>query len=248
MTQNKYKSFMRYVYNAFKYIRNQFRIRKLKMKGVLIGSNCVIGSHFSISSPSSLSIGNNVYIGDYFYADCSGRLTISDGTIISNSCTIMTYNHDYKDSLILPYGVNNIEKAVTIGKNCWIGINVNICPGVRIGENSIIGMGSTVSKSLDANLIYGGNRVIKKRECTSQQYSLLEVRNVCHPIRYLYFYIIIKNMEKRFSGRGTLSFDELQTRYPKEDFYLMLYRYSADHSIELDFKQRVLRYTSTESK
>lgn len=228
------------MYNTFKYVRNEFRIKKLRVRGVRIGQNCTMGSKFKIICPQGLSIGNNVYIGDNFYANCTGGLTINDGTIISNFCTVMTFNHDYKDTLMLPYGVHNINKAVTIERNCWIGINVNICPGVSIGENSIIGMGSTVSKSIDANSIFGGSKVIKKRDCTSQQYSLLEVRNVCNPIRYLKICILLKQYRKK--GGIRISFDELQTQYQNKDYLLMLYYYSRDHSVDIDFNKRVVEF------
>ena len=46
---------------------------------------------------------------------------------------------------------------VKIGKNCWIGANVTICPGVTIGDNSVIGAGSVVLQDIPENSVAGGN-------------------------------------------------------------------------------------------
>lgn len=53
---------------------------------------------------------------------------------------------------------------VTIEDNCWIGAGTTICPGVAIGENSVIGAGSVVIHDIPANSIAVGNpcRVIRE--------------------------------------------------------------------------------------
>ena len=55
-------------------------------------------------------------------------------------------------------------KPVTIGENCWIAGNVTILPDVTIGDNTIIGAGSVVTKDIPSNVIAVGNpcRVIKQ--------------------------------------------------------------------------------------
>ena len=60
----------------------------------------------------------------------------------------------------------NLEKGVpiTIGNNVWIGGNATILPGVNIGDNSVIGAGSVVTKDIPSNVLAVGNpcRIIKK--------------------------------------------------------------------------------------
>ena len=46
---------------------------------------------------------------------------------------------------------------VKIGKNCWIGANVTICPGVTIGENSVIGAGGLVLHDVPENSVAARN-------------------------------------------------------------------------------------------
>ena len=45
---------------------------------------------------------------------------------------------------------------ITIGDNVWIGGNVMVLPGVTIGENSVIGAGSVVTRDIPANVVAFG--------------------------------------------------------------------------------------------
>ena len=58
------------------------------------------------------------------------------------------------------------SKPVKIGDNVWIGMNSCILPGVEIGNNSIIGSGSVVTKNIPENEIWVGNpaKFIRKLE------------------------------------------------------------------------------------
>ncbi len=55
-------------------------------------------------------------------------------------------------------------KPVVIGKDCWIGGRVTICPGVTIGDRSVIGAGAVVTKDIPADSLAVGNpaKVIRK--------------------------------------------------------------------------------------
>ena len=59
----------------------------------------------------------------------------------------------------LEYGL-----PITIGNNVWIGGNVVVMPGVHIGDNTIIGSGSVVTKDIPSDVIAAGNpcKVIRK--------------------------------------------------------------------------------------
>jgi len=47
-------------------------------------------------------------------------------------------------------------KSVKIRRNVWLEAGVTICPGVTIGENSVIGAGSVVTKDVPSNTVYAG--------------------------------------------------------------------------------------------
>ena len=48
-------------------------------------------------------------------------------------------------------------RPVTIGKDCWIGGNATIFPGVTIGDNVVVGAGSIVTRDLPSNVVAVGN-------------------------------------------------------------------------------------------
>ena len=49
------------------------------------------------------------------------------------------------------------NKDVHIGRRVWIGAGTVICPGVSIGDNSVIGAGSVVTRDIPANTVAYGN-------------------------------------------------------------------------------------------
>ena len=55
-----------------------------------------------------------------------------------------------------------------IGKNCWIGAGAVILPGVTIGDNTVVGAGSVVTKDLPANVVAVGNPCRVMREISGQ--------------------------------------------------------------------------------
>ena len=58
------------------------------------------------------------------------------------------------------------SKPILLKKGCWIGAHVTILPGVVIGENSVIGAGSVVTKSVPNRVVAVGNpaKIIKNLE------------------------------------------------------------------------------------
>lgn len=48
-------------------------------------------------------------------------------------------------------------RPITIEDNVWLGGGVIVCPGVRIGENSVIGAGSVVTKDIPHDVVAVGN-------------------------------------------------------------------------------------------
>ena len=57
-----------------------------------------------------------------------------------------------------------------LGKRVWIGSGAIVLPGVTIGDNSVIGAGSVVTKDVPENCVYGGNpaKLIKKNDYVEQ--------------------------------------------------------------------------------
>ena len=230
------KTIVEYISNAIKYYNNSRRITKLRKKGAKIGKNVVICKNCIFDNPQKLVIGDNVYIGNNFYSNCIGGLTIGSGTIISYNCTIMTYNHDYKEKLFMPYGLSNIYKEVFIKEHVWIGINVNIAGGVVIEENAVIGMGTTVAKKIEAGSIFAGGRILSHREQKIYKYDLLQIRGIYNPLHYIKFNKKIKKLK----NQETINFNEVYEIYNNWDYLSLIYRWCKNNNYKVDWENEII--------
>lgn len=110
----------------------------------------------NIGNPSNITfhiddINNFQMPGSYFQA--FGKITIGKGSYIAQNVGIITANHDF-------YNLDKQADAkdVIIGNKCWIGMNSIILPGVTLGEHTIVGAGSVVTKSFpNGNCVIAGN-------------------------------------------------------------------------------------------
>ena len=97
--------------------------------------------------------------------DTTANIYIGDGTLLAPNVTIITAMHPISLKLRTEgYGYN---KPVYIGKNVWIASNVTILPGVHIGDNSVIGAASVVTKDIPANVVAVGSPAKVIREITA---------------------------------------------------------------------------------
>ncbi len=121
-----------------------------------------------INPPFYCDYGKNIEVGKNFFANynCTildvGKVRIGDYCQLAPNVAIYTAGHPLHPAArnsLYEYGID-----VTIGNNVWIGGNVVILPGVRIGDNTVIGAGSVVTKDIPAWSVAAGNpcRVIRK--------------------------------------------------------------------------------------
>jgi acetyltransferase-like isoleucine patch superfamily enzyme len=82
------------------------------------------------------------HFGCYYANYGGGRITIGKGTWIAPNVGIITTNHDTADP-----GKHLPAKDVIIGRNCWIGMNSVVLPGVRLGDHTVVAAGSVVCRS-----------------------------------------------------------------------------------------------------
>ena len=98
-----------------------------------------------------VAFGKNVFINHSAILSASGGIEFQDGVSVAPGVRIATINHDFNNRhTIYTYG------KVTIKKNVWIGMGATICPGVTIGENSVVAAGAVVTKDVPDNVVVGG--------------------------------------------------------------------------------------------
>ncbi|MCE4066191.1 sugar O-acetyltransferase [Chryseobacterium gleum] len=148
-------------YNALKNSDTEKRYQLLKR---IIGS---IPENICIEPNFWCDYGYNIKAGKNFYAnhnlvilDCA-RVEFGDNVFIGPNCSFYTAGHP----LDAQQRNEGLEYAhpIKVGDNVWLGGNVVVLPGISIGNNSVIGAGSVVTKNIPANVVAVGNpcRVVK---------------------------------------------------------------------------------------
>ena len=119
------------------------------------------GEELVMKPPFFCDFGYNIHLGksvlinyNCVFLDAA-PITIGDNCFIGPMVGMYTVNHPLdaerrNDGYV--YG-----KPITLEKNVWLGGGCTILSGVTIGENSVIGAGSVVTKDIPANVIAAGN-------------------------------------------------------------------------------------------
>ncbi len=81
-------------------------------------------------------------------------------------------NHNYKDPSTPIYLQGETVSEITVEDDCWIGANVVITAGVKIGKHSVVAAGAVVTKSIPPYSVAVGNpaRVIKQYDAQSGEW------------------------------------------------------------------------------
>jgi len=124
------------------------------------GGDSFLHGHTEVKYPENIVIGNNVVIGPGCTLGGKSKIELGDYVRISKDVVIETAGLNFYGNL--PY--EHISKPILIEKGVWIGTRAIILGGVIIGENSIIGAGSIISKDIPSNSIVVGNGRILTRK------------------------------------------------------------------------------------
>lgn len=151
-----------YEFNATRPTEMEKRTAMLKEMFAEIGEGCYIEPPFHSNWG-----GRHVHFGHHIYANFNLTLVddthiyIGDYTLIGPNVTLATAGHPILPELRLRGLQYNMP--VRIGKNCWLGAGVTVLPGVTIGDNTVVGAGSLVTRDLPANVVAVGSpcRVIR---------------------------------------------------------------------------------------
>jgi acetyltransferase-like isoleucine patch superfamily enzyme len=145
------------------------------------------GLELHVARRGRLELGRFVWIGDGTKIRChEGVVEIGAKTVLGQECTISAYRRvrigeqcviaDRAMFIDFDHGVVEVERPirlqgiykrdVEVGSNVWVGYGACILRGVRVGDNSIVGTNSVVTKDVPANAVVGGipARVIRMRE------------------------------------------------------------------------------------
>lgn len=167
--------FTRIFYPRARLIRLPFDIRNKRYIAIGDGFTCGFGCRLEafptdINNNLCIRIGRNVQLNDYVHIGAVGSITIGDDVLMASKIYISDHNHGNYDKQFSDSPFSNpidrkpIVKPVIIGDRVWIGESCCILPGVTIGEGSIIGALSVVTKDIPPFSVAVGSpaKVVKK--------------------------------------------------------------------------------------
>jgi len=152
------KKFIQYIFGLRKDVGLNFYISDFFFRKILRqnGDTPWAVHHTStIRCPGLITKGINVFPGDSpnNYIEASNGIVIGDHTNIGPNVGIISANHNLIDNV-----KHEFSCPIRIGKFCWIGMNAVILPGVELGDFTVVGAGSVVSKSFtEGYCVLGGS-------------------------------------------------------------------------------------------
>lgn len=133
-------------------IGSGWRVVLLRIFGAKIAKNVNIKSGVRVKYPWKLRVGENSWIGEDCWIDNMALVTLGANVCLSQACYLCTGNHDWKDPAF-----RMSATPITLEDGSWAGSRCTLGPGVRLGRNAIVAIGSVVSSSIPPGEIHGGN-------------------------------------------------------------------------------------------
>lgn len=152
-----------YDFNATRPTELEKRTQMLKEMFAEMGKDCYIEPPLHSNWG-----GKHTHFGDGVYANFNLTLVddthiyVGDKTMLGPNVVLASAAHPILPELREVQYQYNLP--IRIGKNCWLGAGVIVLPGVSIGDNTVVGAGSVVTKDLPANVVAVGNpcRVLRE--------------------------------------------------------------------------------------
>jgi acetyltransferase-like isoleucine patch superfamily enzyme len=144
------------------------RFRKHPTASITIAAGCTFRSagwsnpagidrrcFISVGRAGSVKIGRDCgFSGTVISA--SKEIRIGDRVLFGANCTLMDTDHHPLDAADRARGVESGAVAIDIGDDVWLGMNVVVLKGVRIGNRTVVAANSIVTRSLPSGVLAGG--------------------------------------------------------------------------------------------
>lgn len=146
-----------------------FRIRSwwLQVRGARVKGTVGLGRHCTVTNPPGVQIGAGVFIGDrctltaeggelsigdncsfnmnVFVGADFGKIRIGNGVLVAMNVVMRAANHRTDGSPEMTIrSQGHVALPIYVGNDVWIGANVVLLPGARIGDHCVIGAGAVV--------------------------------------------------------------------------------------------------------
>jgi galactoside O-acetyltransferase len=143
-----------------------------KRRSLLVAILGSVGERTVLLPPFSAGFGSNVHIGDDFFGNVNLAfvddvdIRVGDGVMIAPSVTLTTTGHPVHPHRRVDFA--RFSEPIVIEDKVWIGSNVVVLPGVRIGYGAVIGAGSVVSRDIPPMVVAVGTPCRPVRPITDE--------------------------------------------------------------------------------
>ncbi|MEI7729533.1 MAG: WcaF family extracellular polysaccharide biosynthesis acetyltransferase [Verrucomicrobiota bacterium] len=124
----------------------------LRCFGAKLGRNCHIYPKAIIWAPWNLECGDEVGVADGATLYTQARITLGYRCVVSQGSHLCTGTHDYESA-----GFELYARPITVGAMAWLCAECFIGPGITIGEGSVVGARSVVTKDMPARMVCAGH-------------------------------------------------------------------------------------------
>lgn len=160
-----------YTFNATRPTEGARREALLREMFAEIGEGCYIEPPFYANwGGAHVHFGKNVYANFGLTCVDDTHIYVGDGTMFGPHVTLATAGHPIRPDLRAATYQYNMP--IRIGRNCWLGAGVIVLPGVTIGDDTVVGAGSVVTRDLPAGVVAVGTpcRILREIGEHDRQY------------------------------------------------------------------------------
>ncbi|MDF3056736.1 MAG: hypothetical protein K0R17_951 [Rariglobus sp.] len=131
-------------------------------RGLRLGDHCFVAANSYVTD--QVHLGNHCTLNPF--VTLRGKIEGGDGIRIGAYTCMVGFNHGFADPDVPIFRQPHTSKGIVLGDDIWIGAQVTVVDGVRIGSHSIVAAGAVVTKDVPDYAIVGGNpaRVIRMRK------------------------------------------------------------------------------------
>lgn len=143
--------------------KKQFVYQLLGVRVASKGDSFFIGNPMLVGDYSNLLMHNHTEIERNCFLLAKDKIEIGENSTISYGVSVLTSADPNASYNALSTLYPTMKAPVVIGKDCWIGANSTILPGVTIGDFSVVAAGSVVTKNVPSGTMVAGNPAVVKK-------------------------------------------------------------------------------------
>jgi putative colanic acid biosynthesis acetyltransferase WcaF len=131
-----------------------YRVKRMLLRafGASIGTGVVIKPGVHVKHPWRLSVGDHSWIGERVWIDNLAPVSIGRSCCLSQGSYLCTGNHDWSDP-----GMGLFARGITVDDGAWVGAFARVAPGVVVGRDAVLAMGTVMTKDAAPCTVYAGN-------------------------------------------------------------------------------------------